>query len=229
MKLNLIQLLQDFNSNERFYLIRQALDGQSRTEPGFIMSEQFREQLEGLVKFEIPQNAFMAMDYRLDWIHASLFLADKDLEEGHFPNLDDDSNQIVFGNVQDIDLLIAFSRKNRYYMILIEAKGYMRWGKRQLDSKTQRLDKIFKNYKVRYPNLKLYMLVISPHVPSPTRTGMEHWPDWIQQNFSWAQLIILDYIFKLTLSDADNRRNKNGGFFTIELIEGNEEEPTIPC
>ena len=226
---NLIELLASFNTKERFYLMRQVLNGQSADNLGFIMSESFRQQMEQFVKFEIPPDAFMAMDYHLDWIHASLFLAGKDLEQAVFRNIDDQGNQIILGSPQDVDLLIAFRRHDTDYLILIEAKGYMKWGKQQLDAKVKRLDNIFRDYKTRYPNLELYVMVISPRVPSPTRTGIEHWPMWIQWNFAWLQLYVPPYLLRPTRCDSDGQRNKDAGFFAIELLRGNEEELHIPC
>ena len=72
---DLIGVLESFNRKERFFLVGQALGN-----PRFKLSRDFRTRLGKAVGLEengikIPANAFAAMDYHLDWVAASLFLA----------------------------------------------------------------------------------------------------------------------------------------------------------
>ena len=69
MSTELIRNLRSFNRKERFYLIAAATEG------GFKLSEEFRYKLNDAVEeicIKDRSNAYVAMDYRLDWIYASL-------------------------------------------------------------------------------------------------------------------------------------------------------------
>ena len=65
---SLMELLESFNRKERFFLIGDALGNRT-----FQLSTDFRARLSKAFGIEPPSSAFVAMDYHLDWIHASLF------------------------------------------------------------------------------------------------------------------------------------------------------------
>ena len=50
---------------------------------------------------------------------------------------------LVVGNQEDIDLLIAFEKQAKTHLVLVEAKGGTAWGNDQLRSKASRLQHIF--------------------------------------------------------------------------------------
>ena len=112
---DLIEILEQFNRKERFFLIGQALGNED-----FPLSKSFREDLGDAIGIDIPRGAFAAMDYHLDWIAASL-RAYQACREGEpmkvsllgktFPN--SGSDPVVTGTQQDTDLLIAFKEKRR--------------------------------------------------------------------------------------------------------------------
>ncbi len=62
---DLITLLRQLNRKERYYLVAQALGIRE-----FRLGDDFRGQLAAVVGREIPQDAFVAMDYHLNWLHA---------------------------------------------------------------------------------------------------------------------------------------------------------------
>ena len=62
--------LEEFNRKERFFLVGMALGN-----PEFRLGEEFRERLAQKLSLQVPRDAFVAMDYHLDWLAASLFLA----------------------------------------------------------------------------------------------------------------------------------------------------------
>ena len=64
---DLIEVLEQFNRKERFFLIGQALGNED-----FPLSKSFRKALGEEIGIDIPRGAFAAMDYHLDWIAASL-------------------------------------------------------------------------------------------------------------------------------------------------------------
>ena len=67
--MTLLEHLESFNRKERFFLIGEALGNRA-----FQLSTDFRTRLSEAFGIEPPSSAFVAMDYHLDWIHASLFL-----------------------------------------------------------------------------------------------------------------------------------------------------------
>jgi len=71
----LMEHLESFNRKERFFLI-----GDARGNRAFQLSADFRARLSEAFGIEPPSSAFVAMDYHLDWIHASLFLT----QQGRF-------------------------------------------------------------------------------------------------------------------------------------------------
>ena len=66
--MTLMEQLESFNRKERFFLIGDVLGNRA-----FELSTDFRARLSEVFGIEPPSGAFVAMDYHLDWIHASLF------------------------------------------------------------------------------------------------------------------------------------------------------------
>ena len=174
---DLIGILESFNRKERFFLVAQALGN-----PKFELSTGFREKLAKAVDLEpgieIPANAFAAMDYHLNWVHASLVLA-------HYTNTEDRvgglNTEAVEQNQEDVDLLVAFKdASGDYHLIFIEAKGYNTDGMSdglevidngQLKSKADRLDLILKPY----PAVKHHFCLMSGKKPANFPPKWENW------------------------------------------------------
>ena len=66
---DLIEHLRSFNRKERFILLKDAL-GQHT----FSLDASFRERLRAIINVDVPSDAFVAMDYHLDWLQMALFL-----------------------------------------------------------------------------------------------------------------------------------------------------------
>jgi hypothetical protein len=143
--------LKTFNRKERFYLVGAALGNQE-----FNLCIEFVRKLRGVLgcdNIDYLSCNFVAMDYHLDWIYASLFLAAEKIssEEAVFQNLiwtRDDEKLLVKATQEDIDLIVVFADKEvegRNHLVLIEAKGVGSWDTRQLNSKGRRLEAIFGN------------------------------------------------------------------------------------
>src|SRR5581483_7130104 len=94
-----IDYLQRFNRKERFFLVGAAL-GNS----GFSLSADFRASVGAALDLQIPDDAFVAMDYHLDWIYASLVLANRDGDCGPYAN----SDRLIRAQQADTDLLVAY-------------------------------------------------------------------------------------------------------------------------
>ena len=167
---DLIEIMESFNRKERFFLVSQALG-----KPEFELSDDFRQKLGDKVGVTIPtERVFVAMDYHLDWLHASLVLDHPErYGEPPFAN----TSNLITGNQRDADLLVAFKADNRYHLILVEAKCYGSWDNDQMNGKAARLKLIFGNDGGKYPNVKPYFSLMSPN--ESQHLGFDDWPDWM--------------------------------------------------
>ena len=68
--MTLMEHLESFNREERFFLVGTALGN-----PDFQLSTDFQTKLNTAFGIQPPNSAFVAMDYHLDWLHASPFPA----------------------------------------------------------------------------------------------------------------------------------------------------------
>ena len=176
---NLIDILESFNRKERFFLVAQALGQERGGDPAFTLSENFRQELGKAVGLDqrgidVPPDAFAAMDYHLDWLHASLVLAHQS-QYGVPPFVNTDS--IITGNQRDVDLLVAFKAANRHYLILVEAKGYGSWDNDQMNGKAARLKLIFGDDGGKYPDVEPHFCLMSPN--RSQHLGFAYWPNWM--------------------------------------------------
>lgn len=209
---NLIKILKSFNRKERFFLIQGAAGKEA-----FSLSEDYRQKLACDIGIdEIPSNAFVAMDYHLDWLHASLFLAcDKTDEEGPFCN----DIEVSSGTQQDIDLLVAFKSEEDYHLILVEAKAYGSWDNKQLTQKSKRLRKIFGNdTETAWPNVKPFFYMTSPR--QPRNKKRPEWPGWMTDKGSirWFKLCVPASRLKVTGCDKDGESTDERPYFKIEKV-----------
>ena len=181
---DLIEILKSFNRKERFFLVGAALGN-----PEFKLSKDYRKELSkraGVGK--IPADAFVAMDYHLDWLHASLFIWNhgNSGDEGPFCN----DIGVSTGNQQDIDLFVAFKVEEVYHLILIEAKVYSSWDNKQMRLKAKRLCQIFGSNGDEYPKIKPHLYLTSPQCPQ--KLDIDEWPRWMIKNgkASWLKLCV---------------------------------------
>ena len=125
----LVQLLRRFNRKERYWLLVDAL-GPSALH----LSDDYRQRLGQILGVLVPADAWWAMDYHFDWLHAALFC----LAHGVTPEdlgVQCNEGKAVKGNQEDMDLIVAFDRT----LLLIEAKGAGAWSQAQMESKSQRI------------------------------------------------------------------------------------------
>jgi hypothetical protein len=163
-----------FNRKERFYVVKQATEG------GFEIDKTFKQLLEKELGIVITdQSAYMAMDYHLDWIYASLFLANQPEDNTDITKrIFDRDNELITASQEDVDLLIAApdtSNSNITNLIMIEAKGATSWTNEQAESKANRLKTIFQAGTFEHI-LKPHYLIWSPN-PSQ-KLKFECFPEW---------------------------------------------------
>lgn len=140
----MMDALMAFNRKERYHVIRTAVTGGPMT-----LNDGFRQKLEKTLGLKIPDNAYVAMDYHMDWVSVanwissqgqSVLTAKKKLKS-NYPNKK--AHPLFKGNQEDTDLLIAFRLEKRVVLIFVEAKADSKWKEAQIQSKAERLAIIF--------------------------------------------------------------------------------------
>ena len=204
---DLTDILKRFNRKERFFLVGKALGHRD-----FLLSEDFRANLGKAIEIPIPTDAFVAMDYHLDWIAAGLAYHANPNESGIFSNEDG----IVKGSQEDSDLLVAFIKDGIYHLVFLEAKGYSSWTNKQMKSKAERLRLIFGDNGNKYPKVKPYFCMLSSSRPS--RLNTDDWPVWMSNGGTprWLELELPNDRIKVTRCDSDGKSSNSGGHFRIK-------------
>lgn len=223
--LDLIDLLEQFNRKERFFLIRRTL---GMPEKEFRLSEKFREELGckiGLHEdgIKIRPDAFAAMDYHLDWVAASIkayqkcIPMDRILSET-FCNTDDE--KVVTGTQEDIDFLVGFKDDTeRYHLIFLEAKGYTPWSNEQMNSKVNRLKTIFGCNEDKYSKITPHFCLISKSKPKGLNPDI--WLPWMRKDGSeppWMDIAVKSPRLKITRCDDGRKSSAHGGYFRIDEV-----------
>lgn len=212
---DLIYYLKKFNRKERYFLVREALGNKD-----FKLGNEFRDKLQNVLNIEIPENAYAAMDYHLDWIDVSLKLWHNiiNIEDKIENDLNEKGIRQLNSNQEDIDFIIAFKQKEQYMLILIEAKAETSWTNSQMDSKVKRLKKIFGEACDNFRNLQLHFILMSPKESDKLSVGK--WPDWMRNNNRayWMKLETEKSLLKITRCKQNGDPSKDAEFYKIEEI-----------
>ena len=203
--MTLMEQLESFNRKERFFLIGDALGNQA-----FQLSSPFRAKLDAAFGVMPPSDALVAMDYHLDWIHASLFLSlPQNDEDAIHPN----TRAIATGTQEDVDLLVAFDEGDTTHLLLIEAKAETGWTNSQTLSKAKRLERIFGTEGTKYPKVKPHFGLMSPRKPKQLKTCL--WPPWMTRDAEpiWFELKVPVGRRRVTRCDSSGRSSVVGDFF----------------
>ena len=199
-----ISHLQSFNRKERFLLLKRTLG-----ENTFSLDPSFRKELADRIDCPVPSDAFVAMDYHLNWLQIALEYRNTSLPDS-VPNDLFPLDQQVQLNQQDIDLLIAFRDGSYERVVLIEAKADTSWDNPQLNAKAERLNGIFTDGD---RDVIPHFLLMSPSPSSNIET--EGWPDWMMPNERLhIELPLGDELVKIEgLADGQRilRERKNRG------------------
>lgn len=162
----LLRQLALFNAKERFFLVGYALGN-----PEFRLGEAFRAALGRAINIAVPDDAYCAMDYHLDWIYAALYAS----EHGD-ADVCDNAEEHIKGHQEDVDLLVAFEHDGVTQLVLIEAKAATSWSNDQAGSKTERLTKMFGAEGDRWPRVRPWFVLVSPNAPA--KLDLSTWPAW---------------------------------------------------
>jgi len=203
--MTLLEHLESFNRKERFFLIGEALGNRA-----FQLFADFRARLSEAFGIEPPSSAFVAMDYHLDWIHASLFLAQPEIDE---KAVHCNTETVATGNQEDVDLLVAFEEGGINHLLLVEAKAATGWTNKQTLSKAERLERIFGTDGAKYPRVKPYFGLMSPRAPKQLKPHL--WPAWMTRDGKeiWFELEMPPGRRRVTRCDREGRPSAVGEFF----------------
>lgn len=222
--LDTIEYLRLLNRKERFHLLREALG-----ETTFRLSECFRTRLQSCLNdsprggVSIPPDAFVAMDYHLDWIVMALRLAADGTEQSRrdrFPLEGIVNGGMVSGTQQDVDLLVAFPDGATTHLVMTEAKGDTGWRNDQLDKKAERLKWIFSGDRPWSDSIAPHFLLMSQ--TRPTSLTKKGWPLWMKPNGEplWLPLPLPEDLVRVTRCDPDrDRKPESYRYLSVDRIE----------
>lgn len=185
----LLQHLKEFNRKERFYVIGMALGNQK-----FRLSEDFRRTLGQKLGLQIPEDAFAAMDYHLDWLAASLYLAAN--PEASAPHKLD--RRLITATQEDIDFLVAYESNDWCHVLMLEAKGVTAYSNPQFCSKVNRLRAISEALGWKTAKAIPHFALISPNQPQQLK--YEGCPDWMMRpdgQVTWIYLPLPETLKKI--------------------------------
>ena len=141
----------------------------------------FSRKLYECIGVKVPERAFLAMDYHLDWIQMALYLSENtQIQSGTI--FDNPGFDEINKNQEDVDLLIAFEEDgtnwSKTHLVLIEAKAYLHWDKPQLERKVKRLERIFGGDGQRHATVVPHFVLMTGRKPRNIRSApLPHWKD----------------------------------------------------
>ena len=203
-----IEYLESFNRKERFFLVGAALGNKQ-----FQLGAAFRERVGAEFGPDIPEDAFVAMDYHLDWIQASVYLP---REGSSGAQVYSNAAGLIMGNQEDVDLIVAFVASGTTHLIMLEAKAYGSWDNKQMSSKADRLYRIFGSDGDAVLEVVPHYGLISPR--RPERLETDRWPRWMLSPSgtpAWLELSLPPGRRRLTRCDAAGNPAQDGGYFKV--------------
>jgi hypothetical protein len=204
---NLIDILKSLNRKERFFLIADALGNQD-----FQLGDEFLTKLEQTVGCKIPQDAWVAMDYHLDWLSAALHVC----AEGRDPAIPWKNEDVVKGNQEDMDLIVGFENSKNTTLILIEAKMATAWSNAQMNSKAERLGAMFGDQINKQVGVTPIFVLTSPNKPG--NLCSKDWPGWMAlgDKWHWMPMKVAEGRKRLFRCDSKGKSSKNFGYAVIK-------------
>lgn len=199
--------LKSFNRKERFFLVGWALGNRD-----FRLSPAFRRELSSELELDIPGDAFVAMDYHLDWIFASAFLSAIDDAEAIHSNADG----LVSGSQEDMDLVVSFNAGEAAHLIMLEAKGVTAWTNKQATSKARRLEAIFGQRGDRWPHIHPHFILVSPR--ESEGLDCSGWPGWMRRGDEcpyWMKMEIPGGLLRVTRCQETGKVSREGRYWKV--------------
>jgi len=205
----MIDNLEKLNRKERFFLIGMVLGN-----PKFKLDPMFQQRLSTKFNVVIPDTAFVAMDYHLNWIYAAAALTFSSPESGR---IYENASGAIDGTQEDVDLLVAFEDVSGLsHLIMLEAKGFTAFSNRQFAHKMDRLKSIFGEKGNRWPEVKPYFGLISSRESGKIKTDI--CPSWlkVEGKIPWFEMSLPNNRLILYGCDKLGRPNQERAFWTVK-------------
>lgn len=206
MPSRLLDTLRALNSKERFFLVGYAL-GNSH----FKLGEKFRADLEGVLSVPIPEDAYCAMDFHLDWLYAALQVTANGGSTAIYPNDD----RFIKAQQENIDLLVGYQREDGCHIALVEAKAATGWTNGQMKSKAARLVDIFGEDGKKWAGVTPHFVLMSPK--KPLRLNISDWPRWMTPHDEplWMRLDVPKQLKRVSRCKPDGTPWAHGECWTV--------------
>lgn len=207
---NVIENLEKLNRKERFFLVGMALGN-----PKFRLKTEFREELGCQFKLTVPKDAFVAMDYHLNWIYAACALT---FEQSVQTHIYENVGKVVDGTQEDVDLLVSYQDPSGMcHLIMLEAKGVTAFSNRQFKHKVERFKQIFRDDGKRWPRVTPYFGLVSPK--QSKNLDYDICPPWLKVNgkVPWFKMNIPKERLVLFGCDGQGRPDQERPFWTIKI------------
>jgi hypothetical protein len=164
----LVENLRRFDSHERGLLLEWATGSRLR------LGEQVRNAIGEMIRRKPPADAFVAMDYTLDWLFAATrWTLDPDTCKHPQPWPD---HRALAASPEDVDLVVAWEDRERPHVVLLEAKGFTGWSNKQMASKAARLNAIFGGRLAEH--FDVHFILAGPAPSKGLKT--QDWPNWMK-------------------------------------------------
>lgn len=229
---DLLETIERFNRKERFFLFSYATGNSDR---GLILDPEFRSKLGSAVGLSIPAEARGYVDYHLDWLHAAVVLAREGVGSAQpaaakaRPNWEPGTPKpawVSTGNQEDIDLVVAFESEGITWLILVEAKAETGWTNKQVQSKADRLARIFGSGPVDPAGpIQPVFCLMSPRESRRIAPPEGHgWPGWMLRRrtaegppvFAWMKLSVPTGRMKVTGCDEHGTPSGAREYWKVE-------------
>jgi hypothetical protein len=163
------------------------------------LGEDARDAIGAVIRRKIPTDAFVAMDYTLDWLFAATRWT-LDTAACNQPQSWPDDRALT-ASQEDVDLVVAWDDREGPHMVLFEAKGFTGWSNKQMASKAKRLDAIFRGTLARH--FDVHFILVGPAPSKGLKT--QSWPDWMKPGQRTHFLPINDPGPKLAVQRCDGK------------------------
>lgn len=205
---SLLDALESFNRRERHILVGWVLDRLT-----FPLGQEFRLALSDNLGTRVPADAYVAMDYNLNWLCAAL-MWHEGMVAPDMPHLYSEQDGVELSDNSDTDLIVAFARGHQTHVVLLEAKGYTKWTGGQLKNKVMRLNTVFGATGDRFSQVIPYWVFVSPKPPS--KDGLA---DWMLDDSGRPRHLPLPqpahHKWLIARCDANGKRDSTGGHWRI--------------
>jgi len=206
---NVIENLERLNRKERFFLVGMALGN-----PQFRLETEFRKELDSQFHLTIPEDAFVAMDYHLNWIYAACALTlEQPVQNRIYKNVD----RVIDSTQEDVDLLVSYQDPSGMcHLIMLEAKGVTAFSNRQFKHKIERFKQIFRDDGKRWPRVTPHFGLVSPN--QSKALDYDICPSWLKVNgkVPWFKMNIPKNRLVLFGCDGQGMPDQERPFWTVK-------------